>query len=98
MAQHIPAVADAGFDVLAHINPRSPTFYQECAAVAAYLIHGEGQAFGRCVLTAAIMHHPCRLRASTARVLWPRCTAPYRKRAAKSAAALAIVPHRETKI
>ena len=57
MAQHIPVVADAGFDVLAHIEPRGPTFYQECAAVAAYLIHGEGQALGRCVLTAAIMHH-----------------------------------------
>ena len=25
--------------------------------MAAYLIHGEGQASGRCVLTAAIMHH-----------------------------------------
>ena len=49
--------ADAGFDVLAHINPRSATFFRDCAAVAAYLIHGEGQALGRCVLTAAIMHH-----------------------------------------
>ena len=76
MTQHIPVVADEGFDVLAHINPRSPTFYQECAAVAAYLIHGEGQASGRCVLTAAIMHHACRLPASIARVLCPRCAAP----------------------
>ena len=57
MTQHTPVVADEGFDVLAHINPRSPTFYPDCAAVAAYLIHGEGQALGRCVLTAAIMHH-----------------------------------------
>jgi hypothetical protein len=57
MTQHTPVVADEGFDVLAHINPRSPTFYRDCATVAAYMIHGEGQAFGRCVLTAAIMHH-----------------------------------------
>ena len=47
MTQHTPVVADEGSDVLA----------QECAAVAAYLIHGEGQALGRCVLTAVIMHH-----------------------------------------
>lgn len=57
MKQHTIAIADDGFDVLAHINPRSPTFYRDCAAAAAFLIHGEGRALGRCVLTAAIMHH-----------------------------------------
>ena len=57
MTQHTAAVADEGFDVLTHINPRSPTFYRDCATTAAYLIRGEEQALGRCVLTAAIMHH-----------------------------------------
>jgi hypothetical protein len=57
MTQHTPVVADEGFDVLAYINPRSLTFYRDCATAAAYLIHGQGQALGRCVLTAAIMHH-----------------------------------------
>jgi hypothetical protein len=56
MTQHTPV---AEFDPLADINPRSRTFYRDSAAVAAYLIHGEGRrpAFGRCGLTAAIMHH-----------------------------------------
>jgi hypothetical protein len=46
------------FDPLAHINPRSPTFYRDCATAAAYLINGEGHWLesGRCVLTAALMH------------------------------------------
>jgi hypothetical protein len=57
MTQRTAAVSDEGFDVLAHINPRSPTFYRDCAAAAAYLIYGDEEAFGRCVLTAALMHH-----------------------------------------
>jgi hypothetical protein len=47
------------FDPLAHINPLSPTFFQDCATAAAYLINGKGHwlELGRCVLTAALMHH-----------------------------------------
>lgn len=60
MKTHRPALgADEAFDPLGHIDPCSRTFYRDAAAAAAYLINGEGhrQAFGRCVLTAAIMHH-----------------------------------------
>jgi hypothetical protein len=63
MIKRTPALgADEAFDPLGHINPRSPTFYRDAAAAAAYLVHGEGRWLesGRCVLTTAIMHHAIR--------------------------------------